>query len=147
MGSLPTEYWLHAFPVPHQTAVRAVEAEARGYDGMLVADSAMLVADPYLELLLAARETQRLRLGPGVTNPVSRHPAVTAASIATLQIESGGRAVLVMGRGDSAVLQLGLRPATTSALDTALSVLQDCLHGRARTVSDGLMTRMGWIDQ
>jgi 5,10-methylenetetrahydromethanopterin reductase len=141
------ECWLHAFPVPHRTAARAAEAEAQGYDGMLLADSPMLVADPYLELLLAARQTERLRLGPGVTNPVNRHPVVTAASIATLQIESGGRAVLVMGRGDSAVLQLGLRPATTAALDDALTVLQNCLRGRSRAVSDGLLTRMGWIDR
>lgn len=97
----------------------------------------MLVADPYLELLLAARETQRLRLGPGVTNPITRHPAVTAAAIATLQIESGGRAVLVLGRGDSAVLTLGLRPASTRVLEAALSTLDTCLHGQA--------TPMGWV--
>ena len=132
-----TEVWLHAFPTPGRTAPEAVEAEAAGFDGMLVADSTMLVADPYLELLLAARETRRLRLGPGVTNPVTRHPAVTAAAIATLQIESGGRAVLVLGRGDSAVLQLGLRPATTAALDAALTTLDTCLHGPA--------TPMRWV--
>jgi hypothetical protein len=40
---------------------------------------------------LAARATERLRLGPAVTNPVTRHPAVTAAAVATLQVESEGR--------------------------------------------------------
>lgn len=128
-----TEVWLHGFPTPGRTAAEAAAAEAAGFDGMLLADSTMLVADPYAELLLAARETTRLRLGPGVTNPITRHPAVTAAAIATLQIESGGRAVLVVGRGDSAVLQLGLRPATTPVLDAALGTLDTCLHGRGPT--------------
>jgi 5,10-methylenetetrahydromethanopterin reductase len=137
VGATGTEVWLHGFPTPGRTAAEAAEAEATGFDGMLLADSTMLVADAYLELLLAARETSRLRLGPGVTNPITRHPAVTAAAIATLQIESGGRAVLVLGRGDSAVLQLGLRPATTAVLDAALTTLDDCLHGPA--------TPMGWV--
>jgi len=61
-----------------------------------------------VELALAARATERLRLGPAVTNPVTRHPAVTAAAVATLQVESEGRAVVVFGRGDLAVLQLGI---------------------------------------
>ena len=61
-----------------------------------------------MELALAARATERLGLGPAVTNPVTRHPAVTAAAVATLQVESEGRAVVVFGRGDSAVLQLGI---------------------------------------
>lgn len=137
MNTAGTEFWLHAFPTPGRTAADAVAAEEAGFAGMLVADSTMLVADPYLELLLAARETRRLRLGPGVTNPVTRHPAVTAAAIATLQIESGGRAELVLGRGDSAVLQLGLRPAKTAVLEAALTTLDTCLHGPA--------TPMRWI--
>ena len=137
MGTTGTEVWLHGFPTPGRTAAEAVDAEAAGFDGMLLADSTMLVADAYLELLLAARATTGLRLGPGVTNPITRHPAATAAAIATLQIESGGRAVLVLGRGDSAVRQLGLRPATTAVLAAALTTLDTCLHGPA--------TPMAWV--
>lgn len=130
------EFWLHAFPTPGRTADDAAAAQEAGFAGMLLADSTMLVADVWLELLLAARATTRLRLGPGVTNPVTRHPAATAAAAATLQVESGGRAELVVGRGDSAVLRLGLRPASTAVLDAALTTIDTCLHGPA--------SPMGW---
>ena len=54
----------------------------------------------WVELALAAATTERIALGPGVTNPATRHPAVTASTAATLQAESGGRAVFGIGRGD-----------------------------------------------
>ncbi len=52
----------------------------------------------FAELGVLTRATSRLGLGTGVTNPLTRHPAVTAAAIATVQLESGGRAVLGLGR-------------------------------------------------
>ena len=141
-----TEFWLHGFPVPRRAAALAVQAEIWGFDGLLLADSENLVGDPYVELALGAQATQRLRLGPAVTNPVTRHPAVTASAIATLQIESGGRAVVVLGRGDSAVRQLGLRPATTEQLEQGLDQLQGFLGGRTVPTGGGVGARMGWID-
>lgn len=63
------------------------------------------------------------------TNPVTRHPAVSASAAATLRIESGGRAALVLGRGDSAVLQLGLRPATIGQLERAVGEIRRFLRG------------------
>jgi 5,10-methylenetetrahydromethanopterin reductase len=140
-----TEFWLHGFPVPRSTAGLAVEAERRGFDGLLLADSENLVGDPYVELALAAQATTNLRLGPAVTNPVTRHPAVTASAMASLQIESGGRAVLVLGRGDSAVLQLGLRPATTAQLERAVGEVRRFLRGDAVPTGDGATARLTWI--
>ena len=83
---MPTEIWLHGFPIPYRTVALAVQAERWGFDGLLLADSENLVGDPYVELALAAQATERLRLGPAVTNPLTRHPAVTASAIATLQV-------------------------------------------------------------
>ena len=139
------EVWLHGFPVPRRAVDLAVRAEARGFDGLLLADSETLVGDPYVELALAARETRSLRLGPAVTNPVTRHPAVTAAAVATLQAESGGRAVVVLGRGDSAVRQVGLRPATTAELEEGLARLQAFLRGDAVVSPGDVAARMGWV--
>ena len=45
-----------------------------------------------------------------VTNPVTREPAVTARAYATLQDISGGRMVMGIGRGDSAVRVMGRKP-------------------------------------
>src|SRR5215210_85868 len=133
---MPTEIWLHGFPIPHRTVALAVQAERWGFDELLLTDSESLVGDPYVELALAAQATERLRLGPAVTNPLTRHPAVTASAIATLQVESEGRAVLVFGRGDSAVLQLGLRPARTSSWRGGCKLawlgLQRCIRLRSR---------------
>ena len=144
-GRRPMEIWLHGFPVPRHAAALAMEAEERGFDGLMLADSENLVGDPYVELALAARDTTRLRLAVAVTNPVTRHPAVTASAIATLQIESGGRAVLVLGRGDSAVLQLGIRPATTAQLERAVGDIRAFLRGDDVPTVDGASARMAWI--
>jgi 5,10-methylenetetrahydromethanopterin reductase len=142
---MATEVWLHGFPIPRRTVDLATRAEGWGFDGLLLADSENLVGDPYVELALAARATERLRLGPAVTNPVTRHPAVTAAAVATLQVESGGRAVVVFGRGDSAVLQLGIPPATTAELERGLTELQGFLGGGEVELEGGSRARMSWI--
>src|SRR5204863_9719097 len=72
-----------------QVAPRAAaRAEAAGFDGMVVVDSQNLSGDPYVALALAAKETTGLRLGTGVTNPATRHPAATAAAIASVHVTS-----------------------------------------------------------
>jgi 5,10-methylenetetrahydromethanopterin reductase len=91
-------------------------------NGLLLADSQNLVGDVFVELGVLARATRRLGLGTGVINPVTRHPAVTAAAIASLQLGSGGRAVLV-GRGDSSLTQLGLARPSTARLRESPRVL------------------------
>ncbi|HEV2128031.1 MAG TPA: LLM class flavin-dependent oxidoreductase [Thermomicrobiales bacterium] len=48
-----------------------------------------------------ARETVRIRLGPGVLNPYFRHPSLIAASMSTLDALAGGRAFLGFGRGQT----------------------------------------------
>src|SRR3984957_19468119 len=95
------EFWLHGFAVPGRVAETARRAEAWGFAGLLLADSQNLTADIWVELCLAAAATSRLRIGPGVTNPITRHIAVTAAAAATLQHESNGRVSLGVGQGDS----------------------------------------------
>jgi 5,10-methylenetetrahydromethanopterin reductase len=142
---MAAEIWLHGFPLPRRTVDLAVQAERWGFDGLLLADSENLVGDPYVELALASRSTKRLRLGPGVTNPLTRRPAVTAAAVATLQVESEGRAALVFGRGDSAVLQLGQQPATTAELERGLTQLQGFLRGENVELENGYQARMSWI--
>jgi 5,10-methylenetetrahydromethanopterin reductase len=123
------EAWLHGFAFPHRVAELARRAEDQGFHGLLVADSQNLNADVWIELALAGAATERLRLGPGVTNPATRHPAVTASAAATLQVETGGRAVLGLGRGDSALTQIGRRPVPPEELERALQEIQRYLFG------------------
>ena len=78
----------------------------------MVFDSQSLLCDPYVALTAAASSTERLGLGIGVSNSITRHPAVTASAIASVQELSGGRAVLGLGRGNSSLAYLGAGPAT-----------------------------------
>lgn len=57
--------------------------------------------DAFAVLGALAGETTRVRLGTGVTNPYLRHPNLLAASVATLDRLSGGRAFLGLGRGQT----------------------------------------------
>ena len=123
----------------------ARKAEAWGFDGLLLADSQNLNADVWIELALAAAATERIAIGTGVTNPATRHPAVTASAAATLQEESGGRAVLGLGRGDSALTQIGRRPVHPPELERALVEIQGFLRGEEVTLEDGSRSRIGWI--
>jgi 5,10-methylenetetrahydromethanopterin reductase len=122
----------------------ARQAEEWGFDGFLLADSQNLNADIWIELALAGAATERIKLGPGVTNPATRHPAVTASAAATLQAETGGRAVLGLGRGDSALTQLGRQPVPASELERALVAIQGYLRGE-QVELDGSRSELRWL--
>ena len=125
------EVWTNGAGMPKAFVNRAQQAEHAGFDGITIVDSQNLSGDCYVALALAAHETERIRLGTGVTNPFTRHPAVTACAIATVHAESGGRAVLGIGRGDSALAHLGYAPAPVSVLEHYLERLQGYLSGEA----------------
>lgn len=129
------------FSNPGDVVARAKWLETRGFDGLLVSDSQCLNADVWVELALAAAATERLALGTGVTNPATRHPSVTASAALTLQAESGGRALLGIGRGDTALTELGRRPVPVADLDAALHDLRAYLHG-SEVMLDGHPVRL-----
>jgi 5,10-methylenetetrahydromethanopterin reductase len=113
------------------SARMAQEIEAAGWDGMLVVDSQNLSGDPYVSLALAATATTRIGLGTGVTNSVTRHAAATATAITSVNRASNGRAVLGIGRGDSALAHLGRAPARLAQFERYLRQLQTYLRGEA----------------
>ena len=71
-----------------------------------------------------------MRIGMCVTNPVTREPAVTASAHATLQDISGGRMVMGMGRGDSAVRVMGRKPTPIASSNSACAMIKDFMNGR-----------------
>ncbi|HXJ78110.1 MAG TPA: LLM class flavin-dependent oxidoreductase [Candidatus Methylomirabilis sp.] len=99
-----------------ETAEQARLADDLGYDLVRIADSQCLFRELYVALTLVALNTSRAKIGPGVTNPITRHPTVTASAIASIDELSGGRAILGIGAGDSAVLNIDESPATSGAL-------------------------------
>lgn len=113
---------------------QAVEAE--GWDGQMFMDSQCLSADPWAQMGAWAVSTRRIRLSTGVTNPCTRNLAVTAAAAATIQAISDGRAVLGIGRGDSALAYLGYAPVGLKSFARALSSLQSLLRGEEIAFAD-----------
>jgi 5,10-methylenetetrahydromethanopterin reductase len=113
----------------HQVASWARLCEASGLDFVGVADAQMLWPDLYVVLGQIAGATSRIRLGPWVTNPVTRHPTVTANAIATIDALSGGRAFLGIGNGDGAVRTIGSTPARFAELAAAIAMIGRLCRG------------------
>jgi 5,10-methylenetetrahydromethanopterin reductase len=112
---------------PAAFAASAQHAERLGFGAACVPSSPLLVQDPYVLLSHALAATSSLRLGPLIENPVTRHPAVIAGSIATLERLAPGRTWLGLGAGDTAVRLLGLAPARIAELEAATTLVRRLL--------------------
>ncbi|MCC7411259.1 MAG: LLM class flavin-dependent oxidoreductase [Gammaproteobacteria bacterium] len=121
----------------------AEAAESLGYAGVWIADSQSVFRDAYTVLSACAVRTRRIRLAAGVTNPVTRHPAVLAGCWASLDELSDGRAILGIGVGESAVHTLGLRPARLAELEHVIGVIRHLIRGESAE-HDGHTLRMPW---
>src|SRR5438445_4594567 len=87
-----------------------IDAESLGYDSVWVTDSQMIFSDCYAVLALAARQTRRIRLGPGTAICGTRIPPVHVAAMATLNRLAPGRVHLGIGTGNTAMRTMGQRP-------------------------------------
>lgn len=123
------ELWTYANPDVRLIMEHARRAEQAGWDGLSIADVQSASGDMYVAMTLAAMATEHILIGSDVTNPLTRHPVVTAGAIASVQQVSDGRAVLGIGRGDSALAHLGRAPVYTKIFDSYLKTLQAYLKG------------------
>ncbi|MEF8778577.1 MAG: LLM class flavin-dependent oxidoreductase [Natronomonas sp.] len=120
-------------------------AEEEGFEIIGLGDSQSIWRDVYASLATVARATDDVRIGPTVTNPVTRHPAVTASAICTIEELSDGRAILGMGSGDSSVQTLGERPARLADLEEHVSVQQTLCRGQPAEYDDATV-KIEWIE-
>lgn len=111
-------------------------AEANGFTTGWAFDSPILSQEPWAVLGAAAARTSRLRLGLCVTNPVTRDVSVTASAHAALHEMSGGRVVLGLGRGDSAVKMVGLPAIKVAPFEEACLQIRDLANGRVARVRE-----------
>lgn len=125
-----TMIWPHSAVTLEPVVELARIADRNGFESVYIGDSQMIWNDVYVALGLCAAHTSRVRLGPGVTNTVTRHPAVTANAIMSVNMASGGRAVLGIGAGDSAVRTAGLSPAKLAAIRERVQFIRALLDGR-----------------
>ena len=117
--------------IPYRNYIAMAQlAEAAGCENVWVIDGQDVFPDPWATAALLAVNTQRVRLGPGVTNPVTRHPRVTAGAMLTIHELSGGRGILGMGAGDNAVRTLGREPARVSEVREAVEICREKFRAR-----------------
>jgi 5,10-methylenetetrahydromethanopterin reductase len=132
---------------PFKDWIRVVHlVEDLGYGMTCQSANPLSRGDPYVELGVAARETKNLLLATTVAVPVPANPAVMAASIATVNQISGGRAVLGVGRGAATARLLGERSLTTAQLEEYIRALRALLAGD-EVAWRGTRLRMGWVGQ
>ena len=128
---------------------RVRRLEELGFAGIAMPDSQSLFPELYAHLAVMAMATDRAVLWPATTNPLTRHPAVSASSIATIDQLAGdgpdgaGRVWFNLGSGDSAVYNLGLRGARLADLREYLVAMRDLYTaGEARWRGD--VIRLTW---
>jgi probable F420-dependent oxidoreductase len=121
------------------------QAEAAGFEYGWVFDSHVLWLEPYPLLTLMAANTKNMRLGTCVTNPATRDITVTSSLFATLNLISGGRMQLGIGRGDSSRRVLGKKPVTSAQLEEAVQKFRD-LTGGKETDYEGRPAKFTWAE-
>ena len=119
------------------------QAEAAGFDYGWSFDSHVLWMDPYPLLTLMAVNTRKMKLGTLVTNPAVRDLTVTASLFATLDLISGRRMQLGIGRGDSSRRVMGKKPVSWSQLEHAVADFRALTSGK-EIQHDGQATRLSW---
>lgn len=129
--------------IPLADLVEVVKgAEQLGYQRCWVPDEGMVHRDVFVALALAAEQTHSILLGTGITNPYIRHPAITAAGIATINELSSGRAFLGISAGGSVTLgPLGISPTRPiQAVREMINLSRSLLRGETVTVQGEIFT-------
>ena len=129
-------------------SVAATIADARlaedvGLSLVGMADSQSVYRELYTTMPLCAQASRRVRIGPRATNPITRHPAVAASGIATIDEIAPGRAIFGIGSGDSAILNLAERPATLADMREYVETVR-VLTTKGDAAWRGRTTRLTW---
>lgn len=125
-------------------------AESLGFDTAWIADTHLVCRELWVVLTSCTAATSRIRLGPGITVPHTRHISVTASAIATLHELAPGRLVLGVGTGGSASETMGLSVAKTARVATLESMahsLKRLLRGESIRLDTGTDARLAWLPQ
>jgi len=121
----------------------ARRAETLGFSHGWTFDSHVLWQEPFVVYSQMLSSTNRMIVGPMVTNPGTRNWTVTASLFATLNDMFGNRTVCGIGRGDSALRVLGHKPATLATLSESMKVIKGLAEGR-EVVYNGTVQQFPW---
>ncbi len=124
----------------------ARRAEAFGFTHVWTFDSHVLWQEPFVILTRILCETERVIVGPMVTNPGTRDWTVLASTFATLNDMFGPRTICGMGRGDSALRYIGRKPRTLAKMAESMRVIRGMVGGE-EVDYDGTPLRFPWVDR
>lgn len=130
VGLFPTE------PLPKMVQLAKVTEEL-GYSHIWVGDSHLIWREAYVNMAAMALSTTRVKLGTGVTNPLTRHPSVVASAYATLEEYAPGRTIVGIGLGDSSVETMGMKPAKLSFFEETMAQMRQLLDGQEVQLETG----------
>jgi probable F420-dependent oxidoreductase len=122
---------LQTNPPASEVVSLATRAEDLGFDYVWTFDSHILWEEPFVIYSQILANTNRITVGPMVTNPATRDWTVTASLFATLNEMFGNRTVCGIGRGDSAVRVTNGKPTTLATLRESIEVIRELANGRS----------------
>ncbi|NEA31078.1 TIGR03842 family LLM class F420-dependent oxidoreductase [Streptomyces sp. SID13031] len=123
----------------------ARKAEEAGFDYVWTFDSHLLWQEPFVIYSQILAATERVIVGPMVTNPGTRDWTVIASQFATLNEMFGNRTVCGIGRGDSALRTLGAKPGTLAELKQCVEVVRELAAGRTVEYR-GQQLKFNWVE-
>jgi 5,10-methylenetetrahydromethanopterin reductase len=130
VGLFPTE------PLAKMIHLAKVTEEL-GYSHIWVGDSHLIWREAYINMAAMLLHTNRVKLGTGVTNPLTRHPSVVGSAYATLEEHAPGRIIVGIGLGDSSVETMGMKPAKLAFFEKTIQQLRDLLAGKEVQLETG----------
>jgi 5,10-methylenetetrahydromethanopterin reductase len=128
---------------PAEFAELARWIEGLGYDDLWITDSSLHAGEVYVYVTLALQATIALRVGTAVTNPLTRHPAITANAAATLARLAPGRFVCGIGVGDSPLPEIGVKVAKVDTLVQTVALMRRLWSGETL---NGSLGRYDYVD-
>ena len=137
---------LQTDPPARRVIELAERAETLGFTYGWTFDSHVLWQEPFVIYSQMLSATDRMIVGPMVTNPGTRDWTVTASMFATLNEMFGNRTVCGIGRGDSAMRVIGHKPRNLATLSESMRVIKDLAEGR-ETAYNGTQQRFPWAEE
>lgn len=119
------------------------ESEEAGFERVGVVDSQSIYRELYISCAAGLQASKKIKVGPRVTNALTRHPAVTASALVTLNELAPGRVFAGLGTGDSAVINLGMKPVKLSVLGGFVRCLRGLMSGQT-VLYEGRELRQTW---
>lgn len=130
VGLFPTE--------PLQKMIHLAQvSEASGFTHVWVGDSHLIWREAYVNMTAMLLNTTKVKLGTGVTNPLTRHPSVVASAYATLEECAPGRMIVGIGLGDSSVETMGMKPSTLANFEKSVAQIRALFEGREAELPSG----------